>query len=51
MPIFVLSRSFWRHWQHPDPDGVTLRMLVEQLKKSLPIYSKKGMADMGIFIE
>ena len=49
-PVIALSH-FWRSKKHPDPDGITLKMLVDRLRNDLPRYLRKGMKDMGLFID
>jgi hypothetical protein len=50
LPFIALSH-FWRTQQHPDPDGVTLEIVVAALKARWPEFTKLNVHDLGIFVD
>ena len=50
LPLIAVSHM-WRSKEHPDPDGQTLRLLVEALDARWEEFESFGVADVGIFLD
>ena len=50
LPLIVLSH-FWRSREHPDPEGITLRLLVAALEERWKDFEQCGVRDLGVFID
>jgi hypothetical protein len=50
LPIVAISHC-WSTRFHPDPHGVTLRIIARKLEEFLPMCAKYGVADVGVFLD
>lgn len=50
LPVIVVSH-FWRTKEHPDPDGVTLDLIITALEQQWCYYTRNGVNDLGLIVD
>ena len=48
---FIAISHLWRTRTHPDPDGLSARMIVQQLRACWGDFKARGLFELGVFID